>query len=401
MIIKGKDGFYFYMHYVEKNLDFLDEKSNISIFSRIYIGGECQYELRSYYQIDNDTRLIVLIYERLSNISSERNTQFEIYEILNFTKLNISICTDPLIDIYIPFIISEKLKKLYYELDDLGYDLFDINDKLYKDICTPYKSSTHKTDVILRDRYAYYYKNNETKCLYNCEFSYYIVETEYLKCSCDTSNNEIDIKHTKKYNPKKIIYKSFYDVLKFSNYKVLKCHKLVFIVNNLINNIGSIIVMIFVFIYLIIFVLYLIKGNRAIYYNLIKIKNQRLINKIKNNKKINQVNKIKLTETKRTKIYKKNKILIKNAKYPPKKNILVFINKTKISINNKKRNNTSNDKTFNSHSNIRLKEINKNIKNTNKKKVNIIEEKLDNYELNNLDYKKAIKLDKRKFSEIY
>ena len=135
MIIKGKDGFYFYMHYVEKNLDFLDEKSNISnIFSKIYIGGECQYELRSYYQIDNDTRLIVLIYERLSNISSERNTQFEIYEILNFTKLNISICTDPLIDIYIPFIISEKLKKLYYELDDLGYDLFDINDKLYKDI---------------------------------------------------------------------------------------------------------------------------------------------------------------------------------------------------------------------------------------------------------------------------
>ena len=116
---------------------------------------------------------------------------------------------------------------MYERLKQLGYDMFDINDKFYQDICTPYRSS-HETDVILADRlYYYYYNNNETKCQSNCKLSDYLIETEYLKCSCDVSNSEIHTEDSQKFNPK-IIYKSFYEVLKFSNYKVLKCYKLVF-----------------------------------------------------------------------------------------------------------------------------------------------------------------------------
>ena len=44
---------------------------------------------------------------------------------LNKTKLNLSICINIAIDIYIPFILSEKLQNLFKELKDMGYDLFD------------------------------------------------------------------------------------------------------------------------------------------------------------------------------------------------------------------------------------------------------------------------------------
>ena len=33
-----------------------------------------------------------MVYEKISDVSSERNTQYEIYETLSFKKLNISVC---------------------------------------------------------------------------------------------------------------------------------------------------------------------------------------------------------------------------------------------------------------------------------------------------------------------
>ena len=58
-------------------------------------------KLKEYYEIKKNISLLILIYENISNTSSERNTQYEIFESLNSTKLNISICKDLLIDIYI------------------------------------------------------------------------------------------------------------------------------------------------------------------------------------------------------------------------------------------------------------------------------------------------------------
>ena len=112
------------------------------------------------------------------------------------------------------------------------------------------------------------------------------------------------------------------------------------------------------------------------------------------------MNKIKVTKAiNETMPNKKNRILIKNIKHPPKKNIFAFIDKKKVSVLNKNKRNVYNDKMTNSLSQIKLKEPGKDFKDKNN--VDEIEEKLDNYELNNLDYQKAKKLDKRKFSEIY
>ena len=85
------------------------------------------------------------------------------------------------------------------------------------------------------------------------------MEAKILKCECDISNSEIDTTEIKKFTPK-TIYESFYDVLKFTNYKVLSCYKLAFNINSLTSNKGSIIAIISFCIYLLFLIVYTIKG---------------------------------------------------------------------------------------------------------------------------------------------
>ena len=371
-------------------------------------------------------------YEKVSNISSERSLQYEVYEPYNKTKLNLTICNEIDINIYIPVTLSEKTKNLYNELKDLGYDLFDINSEFYQDICTPYKSS-NGTDVLLSDRVNYYYNNEETTCQSNCKFSDYLMESQYLKCDCDIKNSEINTQNSKQFNAKSI-YQSFYNVLKYSNYKVLKCCKLTFNLKSLTNNKGSIITIAYFLIFSICFIIYCLNGikhlksdfSKNIMENEDKNKEEiKVPESIKENEKIenhNSLNKSK-HRRKRIKKHKNNEQLLGNTgskkraqniefANPPKKNKIILKeidSKSKINnLNNKYDNNDilitnrkNEIKNINHIDNIKEnKKINKQIEdilifNKDEKK------QLDNYELNNLEYDSAKKIDKRNFIEIY
>ena len=188
--------------------------------------------------------------------------KYEVFEPIDKKKLNLSICDNVTIDLYIPLGLSKKLGNLYNELKDMGFDLFDINSPFYQDICVPYKS-LNDTDVLLSDRVNYYYNNDETLCQSNYKFSNYSMETQLLKCECDVSNSEIDSIEVKKFTIKSI-YESFYDILKFSNYKVLKCYNLAFKVKNSISNKGSIITLVYFSIYLAFFIIYCFIGIKQL-----------------------------------------------------------------------------------------------------------------------------------------
>ena len=101
-------------------------------------------------------------------------------------------------------------------------------------------TSPNGTDVLLDDRINYYYHNNELLCQSNCELSDYNIETKMLECECDISNSKIKTKEIDKLT-KKTLYQSFYDTLKFSNYKVLRCYNLAFHIDSITINKGSII----------------------------------------------------------------------------------------------------------------------------------------------------------------
>ena len=188
--------------------------------------------------------------ESISNNVYERNIQYEIYEPFNKTKLDLSICQNVSIDIYIPIELSEKTQRLYDSLKQSGYDLFNINDPFYLQICTPYKTE-NGTDVLLEDRKNnYYYSSiNETTCQANCHNSKYDPDSKYLKCEYGISDEEMNMTDYKKFVPKKF-YNTFYDILKYSNYKVLWCYKLVFHIETLLLLIKEVLSLLYFFSYI-------------------------------------------------------------------------------------------------------------------------------------------------------
>ena len=223
IIIERPDDSIYQITNLKNELELLKNKSNnINNISIIDL-GECETLLKNHYHINENDSLILIKNEYKTNKASEKKVNFDVYEPYNKTKLNLSICDETPIDIYIPMELSKENKQIYEQMKEAGYDMFDINDPFYQDICTPFDSSSG-TDILLSDRVDYIYNNDDTQCQPNCQFSQYSIESEYMSCSCSfaqDSNINNNVKEDKFYAKK--IYESFYDVLKYSNYDIIKC----------------------------------------------------------------------------------------------------------------------------------------------------------------------------------
>ena len=331
---------------------------------------------------------------------------------MNRTKLNLSLCKETDINLYFPIELNSDTHQLYEDLQNYGYDLFNINDRFYQDICTPYETE-NGTDIILSDRIndLYYANNNLTVCQDNCEYSEYISETKLLKCKCNVNMESIDYEDSKKFTPKKI-YESFYEVLKYSNYKIIKCYNLIFQGNPFKSNTGSKIVLIFFIFYSCFLIIFLFKGITSLKIDILKsMFNNQIKKELNLPSNINYIpsnNNLtihKLSNRSRSFHYKRTKKI--QALFPPrrksKKNKTNKINsKNKYNINNisfvDNKINIINNSKNSSFGNFKRKNSNlTENKNINEKQQN----KLDDFELNNLEYLEAKEMDKRPFFKIY
>ena len=75
--------------------------------------GSCEDRLKKEYNINDNDFLIYLKKENINDKSSERDVQYEIFEPYNFTKLNLSICKEEQVNIYIPLIVSDETEDIY------------------------------------------------------------------------------------------------------------------------------------------------------------------------------------------------------------------------------------------------------------------------------------------------
>ena len=362
----------------------------------IVILGNCENLLKIEYGIDKNLALIIKKYEQIA-LPAERNVQFEVYDPIKKKKLNLSICDKEQINIYVPTKLTDDLLKLYNDLKKYGYDLFNINDPFYNDICTPYTSINY-TDVILVDRKNDFYNNNYTTCQSFCHYSSLYSKNTLLNCECKVIAEDIDVNNTHKFNQE--IVKYFYEILENTNLKVMQCYKLVFNWNYLKKNIGSFIVLALFCIYLIFFIIYLIHGIKP-------LKDE--ANK-KINKKINNILKDHNLQTnfppKKTSILIANdsKIIKIQKRKSRKKSSKRSLNKIDITCKNKdltkSRNKLNLFEDSKTKSRLHFKSKLK-VENTTNNKDGINKNKLDDLYLNNLAYDKAFELDKRKFTQIY
>ena len=136
--------------------------------------------------------------------------------------MNLSICNEEKVNIYFPLILSEETRNTYENMKKLGYNMFNINDPFYQDLCTPYKTE-NDTDMPLSARKDYIYNNKDSQCQSNCQFSSYLLNSLYINCSCNIEQKEEKGEEIKKFSGK-TLYEIFYDVLKYANFNILKCH---------------------------------------------------------------------------------------------------------------------------------------------------------------------------------
>ena len=180
----------------------------------------CKEKLKEFY---NYKELILFLIEK--NIDNEKWLNNEInYALFNENKeqLNLSICKDENITIHYK-IKNDSLLNLskITHFDELGVNVFNLEDRFFNDICFPY--AENGADIILRDRLDYFYENFSV-----CEEGCIYEKTDILKkafiCNCPILYSFEDNKEKNNSQDNKIV------TLKnsHSNIDVLKCYKEIF-----------------------------------------------------------------------------------------------------------------------------------------------------------------------------
>ena len=356
--------------------------------------GECEENLKSIYNINPNKSLLILKVDSFIIGSNIPVIQYEVYHSDNKSKLDLNLCNNK-IEINIPVSIDEN--NLYKYEQDSDY---------YNDRCYSY-ASDNGNDKPLEYRRKEFIINNMSLCEAGCDYIGYNYETKNSKCKCELKK-EISIFNIKIDTER--LYNQFTG-LTSSNIGIIKCYYLLFQKENLIYNIGFYVILFIIIIFCIGAIIFIFRGYNLLVQKIeIIIKFHHLLNhgsiKRKNNMK-------KKRQIKNNKSIEKNNPPVKRVKIRSTKEVnnrLDLTNEGKSFHKLSSKNNENMIKDINGEK----AKLNKDIKIRNdiiienKKKlisdipyskVNALN--MNDYELNNLQYKEAIEYDKRTYFHYY
>ena len=249
--------------------------------------GDCEYKLRSYYNLSNDTELFILGIDspNKDNSASTNTYNYGVYLEDGTLLDHINVCKESKISISSPIINPElvKLDEAIYFYED-GYDIFDKNSEFYSDICAP--ASINGNDIILSDRKKDFYTSNVSLCNDSCYYSQVDFNNKRFICECDLVYNfsEKNVKTEEIVEEEDVGYIEYF--LSLINYKIIICYELFYDYKSYYYNAGFYIAvgtLFFCFLQIIIFLKY---GLRKMNINILEnipniIKLKKIIKKMK------------------------------------------------------------------------------------------------------------------------
>ena len=362
-----------------------NENTNISIIDL----GECEKILLDEYNL---SYLLILKIDSKVNENTAVILNYEVYNPYTNEKLNLSLCNNVKINTYSSYYPSEESISKIKQLNELGYDLYNINDDFYQDICSSF-TSENGTDILLSDRKSDFYENTSL-CENDCTYKGYDLDKKRVQCECSVKE-EIKVEESSNNN----ILENFFSASTFSNIKLLKCYKLVFSAKGQKNNKGSIIFLCINFSIIVSSIIYAIKHEKYIMRNFSKInneqykesKNKNFINNRTTNHPLFPPKKAKKRNKRQNKSKKNGNVLIFNYINSNQNmtNSLSTIKPVSKNINKNKKNDIL----------VSGKDYNNNCKIT--ENVQYDTYNFINEELNSLSYDLAFKYDKRTFCQYY
>ena len=289
--------------------------------------GACEQAIKNKENLTKDDDLIIFKIDIKSFDLSLTYVKYEIYNPKNFTLISLDSCKDSSIIIKSPVNLAQQFNIIYESLNTSGYNLLNLNDSFYSDICSTY-TSKNGTDISMSGRKTLVYDQNSNLsfCQTGCYLHYYDYINKKAICRCAVQEEEetvIDVSQVS--FTREDLGDSFFKTIKNSNFLVIKCYKLIFSIKGQSNNIGSYILFCFTILFIIFFILNCIKGNTTLDRYIIGFfknkTNQKIIKStdldknclsvVKERKRSNKIEKLKVTKSYSGTI-KKNKNISKN-----------------------------------------------------------------------------------------
>ena len=324
--------------------------------------GEFEYEIKEHYNISQNDHLIILkIEEKVEGLLIPL-IKYILFDSVKKEQLLLNFSNEKkIIGIYNPVKINESEEYKY-----------NLNSNYYNSIC--FLVSIDGIDITLYDRKNIYYQNNMSLCQENCVYINYDYNNKKSICECEVTDDELLLYEK---NNNNISFKRTVNIKRIINLNVMKCYKLLFTKEGLLQNIGNYIILIIIFVYIICSILFYEKG-----YDFLCSQINDILN-IKNLENGIEINTDK--ENKNDKNSKENfSELVSNSK------------KSKVTANKNK-----SDMPTNMDISLSRDIINNE---KNKEKFKIKNEQKNNYiecEINNFSYEEAKENDKRTYFEYY
>ena len=335
--------------------------------------GYCENILKSKYGLDEKKELIIYKIDHQKEGYKIPIIEYVVFNENGTIKLNLDYCNNISIEHNIPVEINEN---------DL--DKYNSESSYYNDECNKVKSEDG-FDMTIYDRKNEFNEKNMSLCEFNCSYRGYDSNTSKVKCKCPPKNGIGTSEGKEDLNKLEANKKP-------TNFGVTQCPNVFKDKEDLATNSGFLTLLLILAFFLIIFIIFCTRGKRALIYKIDEI----IEKKVKNSKKeIKEKN-----ETKKAK-----KTLVKNKK---KNREIKISNRTKRTKNNKNKQNINYTTNIINYNNINGTSSIKGISskfNSKTRSKNIINEKfsgkLNDYELNSMNYSDAFNFDKRTYCEYY
>ena len=236
------------------------ELNNIYNSSSIIL-NKCENILKTKYLIPEESPIPILKIEELNNYSDKIELFYELFHPKNLSqKLDLNSCNNNYIEIRLPLVLKEYKMDLVLKTAKLGYNIFDLNDSFYNDICSIF--TYNDSDFSLSERKKLLDLSDENLCMIGCNHSNFDIKTIRSICLCKidigmdndyySSENKNEINDN---NDKDIINVLKHTMIsKSPNIKVIKCFKMIFRINIFYDNHGFYILFFMIFFTIIILI---------------------------------------------------------------------------------------------------------------------------------------------------
>ena len=246
----------------------IQQYMNLNMYiSQIMNISECEHILRENNpSIPEDEELIILKIDLRRNDTATAQVEYRIYDPRPqstppvIQPLNLEQCNK--IILKVPLWLDQEYKNKIKELHEKGFNIFDIKEKFYSDLCHPYHATDFNADLTLQKRQNVYYYYNANLCEKSCTYDRIDLETFQVICICPIKTeinldmNQQDLFEYVEEKDRIIVYKE-----KISNLKSVKCFKYVFTSDGFIKNWGSYFMMLMIIGFIITTVLWFYYGQ--------------------------------------------------------------------------------------------------------------------------------------------